>query len=422
MNRLRTHSIALPIFLLVLGAILAATAVTLAVTLGGPPPFARPIRLVSVADALKGTPANRPGERAIELATGSPPRPDTGERPNRAIDALIAAQLGTQAERVVGYYDHPRLGDNHDLRGGFTVGWRSSGGWRVVHAANDQAFARWLTITLGAMLAALLLLTAVAWWTARAISRPLRALAAAAAQAKPTMPLPTSFDGPHEVRALGEALSAMHGRLAAHVMNRTAMLAAIAHDLGTPLSRIAFWIERLPEPARTRAAADIEEMRAMIGDVLRFARDERTDVRVRVDLGSLIDALVDDLAEAGQPVVLVAGECARVSGDPVALRRLFANLIDNAVRYGSRAQIQWRVADGHAIVAIEDDGPGFDPALGERLFEPFVRGDPSRNRETGGTGLGLAIARSVAEAHGGEVTLSRASRGGGRVEVRLPLG
>jgi signal transduction histidine kinase len=199
------------------------------------------------------------------------------------------------------------------------------------------------------------------------------------------------------------------------------MLAAIAHDLGTPLSRLSFRVEHLPEAARERAAADIAEMRAMIASLLRFARDEASERSdARIDLGSMLDALVEDMHMAGTPVSLEPGERAIVRGDPQALRRLFANLIENAVRYGDSAALSWQVADGIADILLDDRGPGVDPAQAERLFEPFVRGDPSRNRATGGTGLGLAIVRGIAESHGGTVTLERHD-GYGRARVRLPV-
>ena len=134
----------------------------------------------------------------------------------------------------------------------------------------------------------------------------------------------------------------------------------------------------------------------------------------------LLDSLVEDMTGAGVPAMLEPGERTIVRGDPGALRRLFGNLVENAVRYGDRAELSWR-ADGRVVeILIEDAGPGFDPNSSDRLFEPFVRGEPSRNRDTGGTGLGLAIVRSIAEAHGGTVTLGNRP-GGGRVTVRLPV-
>ncbi len=160
----------------------------------------------------------------------------------------------------------------------------------------------------------------------------------------------------------------------------------------------------------------------MLKAALAFTRDGRDGAsHARLDLGSLIESLVDDLAAAGKPVSVEAGPRAVVRGNSAALRRLFANLIENAVRYGERARLHWSLGEGTVDVLVEDDGPGFDLARAEALFAPFVRGETSRSRETGGTGLGLAIVRSVAEAHGGTVTLENRLGGiGGRVRVRLP--
>ena len=120
------------------------------------------------------------------------------------------------------------------------------------------------------------------------------------------------------------------------------------------------------------------------------------------------------------PASLEAGQRAIVRGNPQALRRLFSNLVENAIRYGASAVLSWRVDGGSVEIIVRDEGPGFDPAMTDRLFEPFVRGDPSRNRETGGTGLGLAIVLSITEAHGGTVALDNGPSGG-VVRVRLPL-
>jgi signal transduction histidine kinase len=295
-----------------------------------------------------------------------------------------------------------------------------------VQTEAQPLVSQWQLTMLAAVLGAMLLLAGPAWWLARAISKPLRQLGATAATARAGAPLgPVPQGGAAEVRDLARAVSAMHDRLARHAEGRTAMLAAISHDLGTPLSRLAFWIERLPEEARIRANGDIDEMRAMIGAALRFARDEAGEqADQRIDLGSLLDSLIEDMNVAGAPASLEAGPRAIVRGNPQALRRLFSNLVENAIRYGDAAFLRWRIDGRVAEIMVDDSGPGFDATTAERLFEPFVRGDPSRNRETGGTGLGLAIVRSIAEAHGGTVTLGnrdRESGGGGRVCVRLPL-
>jgi signal transduction histidine kinase len=159
----------------------------------------------------------------------------------------------------------------------------------------------------------------------------------------------------------------------------------------------------------------------MLQSVLRFAREERTgEARVRVEIGSLVDALAEDMAATGAPVAAAGGPRAIVRGEPAALRRMLANIVENAVRYGRGADMHWAIEQGWVTISVDDAGPGFDPATSAALFTPFVRGDPSRNRSTGGSGLGLAIVRSIAEAHGGEVRLSN-HPAGGRVTVRLPL-
>ena len=228
--------------------------------------------------------------------------------------------------------------------------------------------------------------------------------------------------GPREVRRLAAAFDAMRDRLSRAYEARATMLAAIAHDLGTPLTRIGFWLDRLPEEERVRAVADMAEMRAMIGSVLSFARDGIAGRQVRLDLGSLLDVLVEDMAVVGHPVTLAdSGPRAVLLGDPVALRRLFANLIENALRYAGPAEVAWTCADGWAEIQVQDHGPGIDPVLLPRLFEPFVRGEPSRNRDTGGSGLGLSIVRAIAEAHGGTAGLANRPGGGAVATVRLPL-
>ncbi|MES2339706.1 MAG: HAMP domain-containing sensor histidine kinase [Pseudomonadota bacterium] len=419
--RARRSSIALPIFALTVVSVLLTAILLFVVTFRGPPPRPAPLRLETIAQVLRDGRAPPPGEMRMTLVEGA----SVSLVPNGwAIDTTAQTILAQTIRAPRADVRVVTLESQHQpfmIRGPFAAGLRTQAGWRVLQTQPQPIFTRWHWWTLQAMAMACVILGIAAWLIARAITRPLADLAQAASHGRVGQPIAVPDRGPREVRDLGDALSAMHLRLARHADSRTAMLAAIAHDLGTPLSRIAFWIEQLPEPARVRAAGDIAEMRAMLGDVLRFARDERVSDSKRIDLGSLLDALVEDLSVAGQPATIDPGPRALVRGDSTGLRRLFANLIENAIRYGDVARVGWQIADGEAIVTIDDAGPGFDPKLGDQLFEPFVRGDPSRNRATGGTGLGLAIVRSLAEAHGGRVTLGQASGGGGQVEVRLPL-
>lgn len=454
MNRPRP-SIVQAIFLLVFATLAVATAVTFAITFRGPPPRPAPIAVEAVAATLRGEPRPaqperpfrfdgerpEPGEpqRFPDYGPGpggrdhwpSPPTMSTaaknqpfavrrGERADPVRDRMIEAALGARPGTVTGGYDEFGPRSRGDLFGGFTVRWRSPDGVRSVQTATQPLISRWHLVTGATMLAAFLILLLPAWLLARRISRPLQRLADAANAARLNGDFPIPRGGPREVGELAEAVGTMQKRIAGEADGRTNMLAAIAHDLGTPLSRIAFWIEQLPDTARDRAATDIEEMRAMLKEVLRFARDQRLNERTRLDLGSVLDSLVDDLAMAGQPVTVTPGPRVIVAGDPVALRRLFANLIENAIRYGERARVAWTAGEASATVRVADDGLGFDPEAAERMFDPFVRGDPSRNRATGGSGLGLAIVRTLAEAHGGTVRLGRDPDGGGLVSVTLP--
>ncbi|TGX46603.1 HAMP domain-containing protein [Sphingomonas naasensis] len=387
----------------------------------GPPPWFRPTPIARVADALR-TGQVPETVRGIEVARIDEDRfGRSDEQPSAARDAAIAALIPAPADEVQGFYQFPPHDPDSDLHGSFTVGRRAGDGWIIVSTAAPPTFTGWHLRRLAGMLLTLAVLSVLAWYVARRISRPIRELAHAATRARlgarPAIPR----GGPREVRELAEAVEAMQDRILQQAEGRTAMLAAIAHDLGTPLSRIAFWVEQLPEAARDRAAADIDEMRAMLGAVLRFTRDDRNQTQhARLDLGSLIESLGDDLAAAGMPVEVDFGPRVIVEGDPAALRRLFTNLVENAVRYGDRARLCWSVSANWAEVLVEDEGPGFPTGRAEALFAPFVRGEASRNRATGGTGLGLAIVRSIAEAHGGEVALETRAAGGGRVRVRLP--
>lgn len=418
----RGRSVAVSIVLLVIAALAAATLVLFGVTFRGPPPMPAPLPYAAIAQALRTgvVPAGR--EMGI-VRRAEPPTPRGRDQLSPVAGRRFAALLGAEPQDVVAYLTQPPGDVPDEVRGPFQVGWRVGGGWRIAETAPEPFITSWHRVTLLAMLLVLAALSALAWFMARAISRPLRQVADAALAARAGAPLATlPSGGATEVRDLARAVATMHDRLQRHAEGRNAMLGAIAHDLGTPLSRLAFWVEQLPEQARDRAGADIDEMRAMIAATLALARDEAGAGEVtRVDLGSLLDSLVEDMAVAGSPVTLASGPRAIVRGDSGALRRLFGNLIENAIRYGDAAAIGWTVADGAVVVTVDDRGPGLGNADPERLFEPFVRGERSRNRATGGTGLGLAIVRTLAERHGGAARLETLAEGGARATVTLPL-
>lgn len=421
----RRQSIVVPILALVVASVAVATIALFAVTFSGPPARPAPQPVASIAALLRG--GNAPAAMAewqLNVVTSQePPRPHAREQRDPIFSHQLARELGVPESDAVIYRDPGHDAPPDGISAPFVAGARLNGVWRIALTPPPSFLSRWHWVTLATMAGLLAGLSVLGWLIARAISRPLRELATAASRAHAGAPLAAlPARAPREVAQLGEALTAMHARLAGHAEGRTAMLAAIAHDLGTPLSRLAFWVEQLPDDARARAESDVDEMRAMIAAAIGYARDEmhmRADARV--DLGSLLDSLVEDMTVAGVPVTIAPGPRAVVRGDPAALRRLFANLIDNAARYGTSAALDWSITGDMAIIHIDDRGPGIDPSQAEWLFEPFVRGDPSRNRATGGSGLGLAIVRSIARRHGGDATLANRAEGGARATVTLPV-
>ena len=199
------------------------------------------------------------------------------------------------------------------------------------------------------------------------------------------------------------------------------MVAAIAHDLRTPLARIAFRIEGAPEAVREPVHADIGEMTAMIATTLAYAKGVSTQAeRLNVDVGALLVELRAAATDTGCRVDVATTGPLVVHGDAGALRRLFQNLLDNALAFGGEATVEATAARGDVVVQVMDRGPGLPEDMLERVFEPFRRNDPSRNRSTGGVGLGLTIARSLAQDHGGALTLANRAGGGLVATVRLP--
>ena len=317
----------------------------------------------------------------------------------------------------------PPLAPDTLLRGDFIAALRHDDGrWRVVESSARQMLAGLLGRVLLLFVAALLLLLPVAWWFSRALSAPIREFARAAdhlGRNPQADPLP--LHGPQEIARAAESFNTMQTRLNRMVAERTQMLGAIAHDLRTPLARLAFRLDKLPSPDQEKAQSDIDEMKAMIAAALELLRDQsRSGQRGPLDLRSLVEGVVEGLADTGHEVALEPGASATVNGDPVALRRMVTNLVDNALKYGRRAQLRLLVAGSECRLEVDDDGPGIDPAQKERLFMPFFRGEASRNRGTGGIGLGLSVVQDIAVGHGGQVLLENRPGGGLRATVVLP--
>jgi signal transduction histidine kinase len=295
------------------------------------------------------------------------------------------------------------------------------GRWFVVRSPSEGFPNAWQRRLLLWFLACLAILTPVGYLFARRLSATIGRFASAAERLgrDPNAP-PLALGGPAEISLAAAAFNEMQARLARYVHDRTAMLAAIAHDLRTPLARVQFKLNRADADLAADIRSDLGQMEAMIAAVLGFVRDAApAHERAPLDLLSVLEVVADDACDTGADVAVEPGPSLIVEGDASALQRLFTNLVDNAVKYGAQARIRLTAEGAEAVVEVQDAGPGLSPEEIEKVFEPFYRIESSRNRKTGGIGLGLAVARSVARAHGGDVTL-KSNDGGLLATVRLP--
>lgn len=268
-----------------------------------------------------------------------------------------------------------------------------------------------------------LTVAALSWWAVRRVTRPLADLARAAdglGQDLAQAPLPET--GPQEVARANRAFNRMQQRLRRTLEGRTRMLAAVSHDLKTPLTRMRLRAEMLDdEDLRERMEHDLDEMSQMVGDALDHLRGlEQAQERRPVDVMALLESLQADQQAMGRDVQL-EGTCERPwLGGAAALRRCVNNLVDNAVLYGQRGLLSVQDSPEAVTIRVRDAGPGLPPEALEQVFEPFFRLEASRNRVTGGSGLGLAIARQIAEGAGGTLSLRNPPEGGLEATLRLP--
>jgi signal transduction histidine kinase len=263
----------------------------------------------------------------------------------------------------------------------------------------------------------------LAYLVARMTTRPLKQLAQAAKDlGNDINHPPLDLTGADEIRQASAAFNAMQARIRQYIFQRTQMLAAITHDLQTPLTRMRLRLEKVGEAElQQRLIGDLSAMQAMVREGLDLARSmDTTETMQMLDLDSLLDSVCADAADASQRVTLAGSANMALLGRPMDLRRCLVNLIDNAVKYGHSAKVTVDRINGAARIRIRDGGPGIPKAELARVFDPFYRVEGSRSRESGGTGLGLTIARNIAEQHGGSIALANHPDGGLEVTLMLP--
>ncbi len=312
------------------------------------------------------------------------------------------------------------------------------GAWRGLQVAVQLKDGEWLSFTTAlpqgapsvswqfivSMALMGIIVLAVSIWAVRRVTAPLGLLSAAADRlGRDVAAAPLVETGSIEMQNAARAFNRMQERLRRLIESRTQMLAALSHDLRTPLTLLRLRAEEVADAGeRDKMLSTIGEMDEMIGSTLTFARDEvRGEPRRRVDVAALLTSLVDDLADAGLPVTMAPATPLIHECQPGALKRAISNVLDNAVKYGKRAHAAIASAGNAIEITIDDEGPGIPEAELPKVVQPFYRVEDSRSRDTGGTGLGLAIAHSIVQAQDGELTLANRPGGGLRASIKLRL-
>lgn len=399
--------------------------------------------------------ANDPSMR-VTLSAQTPALAVQPEEDDVPVRRYLAAQLPSgMADRVyvmvsplstpVEPFRHHMMAMMGPAGGAWPPPWMiSPAPWRSLEAAVQLSDGNWLSFSAGlppgglsdswyflvslAIMAIVVVLASA--WGVRRITAPLGVLVAASNRLGRDVNAPPLVEtGSREMRQAAQSFNQMQERIQRLLENRTRMLAALSHDLRTPLTLLRLRTEGLPESEdRDRMLATLDEADTMVSASLDFARDKTMAEPARpTDLGALIGAIVDDMADAGLPVTMTAAASVVVNCQPAALRRAVGNLVDNAVKYGGAARVAVETAQDAVRIVVDDDGPGIPDAELQRVFEPFHRVEQSRSRDTGGVGLGLAIALSIVQAHGGQITLTNrasdpaaAKHAGLRATIALP--
>lgn len=380
-----------------------------------------------VAPAVDETPAPVAAKAVFALRIAAPPAapalPPPAALPapsaRRAADPAAAASRPLADPMAPSFFG---LRPASYVEGDFVAAWRAAPGRWVVVRPKPEGFPNsWQKRVMVWFALSFAVIAPLGYLFARGLTAPLGRFAAAADRFGRDPTAEVSFaGGPAEIGRAARAFNLMRERLRRHVEDRTGMISSISHDLRTPLARMRFRLARTDPGLREGMERDIAQMEEMIASVLAFLREDAEGAqRQRLDLRSLLECVVDDLG-FDAAARLEPGGTVEIEGDPLGLRRVFENLIGNALKYGRRAEIRLSVEDGEAVTEILDEGPGLPEEELERVFQPFYRTARARASSQSGMGLGLAVSRSIVRAHGGEVTLSSTDEGLA-ARVRLPL-
>jgi signal transduction histidine kinase len=380
----------------------------------------------------------------VSLSAEAPPIPAAAGDPvvAEAVKSYLVDRLSlgwTRQPRVwASLADGPPFGPWHMMpHGPMTRGFGAFAHFRDLQVAIPLTDGPWLTFATGlpgagpayspqfllSMAIMAIIILAVSVWAVHRVTTPLTGLATAAERLGHDVSAPPLPEvGTIETRQAARAFNDMQIRLRTLIENRTRLLAAISHDLRTPLTLLRLRAETVENhQERDKMLATIIEMDSMIGMTLQFARDDgASEPRKQVDLTAIVQGVVDEMSGAGFPVHMRTAAPTLYKCQPTALRRAVRNLLDNAVKYGRSGNAELHVAARSIEINIDDDGPGIPEDELARVLEPFYRLEESRSRETGGVGLGLAIAQAIAQAHGGTVTLLNRPLGGVRARIVLP--
>lgn len=421
--------------MLALASLLLATLVSVAVVGWMPRPAPPPMRLDQAVQVLRGEQAAAP--LGLHLATqDAPPKGSASDW----LTQLAALQMGLPAKEVrLVWNGQGKAPDVQVIEGGavldgtarvgvlkaqaalltamqwppFELGVRQADGrWQVV-GSDHSDLAAWRRQVILALLGGAVLLAPLAAWASIRLGRPLRRLADASARVDLQADTPLPDDGPREVQMLAAAIGTGRERLRAQAQDMTHMLAAVAHDLRTPLTGLRLRAEFAPTPQAARMVADIERMDTMIEQVLDYARGELQPLQMRpLDLAALLEECVQAALLRGVEISIQGPDSLPWHGDALLLRRAFDNLIDNADRYAGAVELRLAVVERGVQLEVMDRGPGIAEGDRVRLLQPFQRSERSRSRTTGGAGLGLAVAANVARRHAGELQLLHREGGG----------